>query len=260
MLILKNVSKYFGHSSVIQKVNLEVARGERHALIGPNGAGKSTLFNLITGHYKPTGGEIYFKDKRIDGLARHKITRLGIARSFQTINIFKDMTVYENMRITVTAKNHMSLAFGCRITSLRQIREESEFVLSRVGLLPFMEEPAGTLGYSQQRALEVGLTVALDPELLLLDEPGAGLSPDETKAIVSLIKEVTEDKTLVIVEHDMDLVFDLADKISVLNLGIIVASGTPDEIRRNETVKEIYLGNVLQDKNATRVSGDAAGS
>jgi branched-chain amino acid transport system ATP-binding protein len=256
VLILKDISKYFGHTGVIQEVNLEVIKGERHALIGPNGAGKSTLFNLITGHYKPSGGDIYFKDKRINGLAPHEITRLGIARSFQIINIFKDMTVYENMRITVTAKHRMSLNFGCRITSLQQIREESENVLSRVGLLQFMNEPAGTLGYSQQRALEVGLAVALDPELLLLDEPGAGLSPDETKAVVALIREVTMGKTLVIVEHDMDVVFDLADKISVLNYGTIVASGTPDQIRRNETVKEIYLGNVLQEKNTTRVSDD----
>jgi branched-chain amino acid transport system ATP-binding protein len=167
------------------------------------------------------------------------------------------MTVYENMRITITAKHRMSLKFGCRIVSLGQIREESEFVLSRVGLLPFMDEPAGTLGYSQQRALEVGLAVALDPELLLLDEPGAGLSPDETRAIVGLVKEVTVGKTLVIVEHDMDVVFDLADRISVLNYGTIVASGTPDDIRRNETVKEVYLGNVLEKKSTARVQDDA---
>jgi branched-chain amino acid transport system ATP-binding protein len=257
MLILKDISKYFGQLPVIQEVNLEVVEGERHALIGPNGAGKSTLFNLITGHYKPSGGEIYFKDKRINGLAPHEITRLGIARSFQIINIFKDMTVYNNMRIAVTAKHRMSLNFGCRVVSLRQIREESEFVLSRVGLLQFMDIPAGTLGYSQQRALEVGLAIALDPELLLLDEPGAGLSPDETKVVVALVKEVTVGKTLVIVEHDMDVVFDLADRISVLNYGTIVASGTPDQIRRNETVKEIYLGNVLQETNTSRVSNDA---
>ena len=251
MLILKDVWKYFGHLGVIQGVNLEVIKGEKHALIGPNGAGKSTLFNLITGQYRPSRGDIYFKDTRINGLAPHEITRLGIARSFQIINIFRDMTVYENMRITVTAKHRMSLNFGCRILSLGKVREESEFVLSRVGLLPFIGEPAGRLGYSQQRALEVGLAVALDPELLLLDEPGAGLSPDETRAIVSLIREVTVGKTLVIVEHDMDVVFDLADKISVLNYGTIVASGTPDDIRRDETVKEVYLGNVLEKKSVS---------
>jgi len=246
VLVLKGVSKHFGPLAVIQRVNLEVTKGERHALIGPNGAGKSTLFNLITGHYRPSAGEIYFKDRRISGLAPHEITRLGISRSFQIINIFRDMSVYQNMRITVTARHRMSLNFRCQVASLGQVREESEFVLSRVGLLPFMNEPAGRLGYSQQRALEVGLAVALDPELLLLDEPGAGLSPDETRSIVGLIKEVTTGKTLVIVEHDMDVVFDLADRISVLNYGTIVASGSPDEIRRNETVKEVYLGNVLE--------------
>jgi branched-chain amino acid transport system ATP-binding protein len=255
MLTLKRVSKNFGNLAVIVDVELEVVKGEKHALIGPNGAGKSTLFNLITGHYKPTKGTIQFKEKRIDKLAPYAIIRLCLARSFQIINIFRDMTVYENMRIAVTAKHRLSLNFYRRISKLGNIHEETEAILNQVNLYPFRDDPAGTLGYSQQRALEVGLAVALDPELLLLDEPGAGLSPEETREIVKLVKEVTAEKTLLIVEHDMDVVFDLADRISVLNHGTLVAIGTPEEIRNNQTVKEVYLGSVLDGKNHDAVAG-----
>ena len=255
MLTLKGVSKNFGHLAVIVDVELEVVKGEKHALIGPNGAGKSTLFNLITGHYKPTKGTIQFKEKRIDKLAPYAIIRLGLARSFQIINIFRDMTVYENMRIAITAKQRLSLNFSRRLSKLGNIHEETEAILNRINLYPFRDDPAGTLGYSQQRALEVGLAVALDPDLLLLDEPGAGLSPEETREIVKLVKEVTAEKTLLIVEHDMDVVFDLADRISVLNHGALVATGTPEEIRNNQTIKEVYLGSVLDGKNHDAVAG-----
>ncbi len=255
MLTLKGISKYFGSLGIIINVDLEVIEGERHALIGPNGAGKSTLFNLITGHYRPTGGLIQFKDRRIDRLAPFEIIRLGIARSFQIINIFRDMTVYENMRIAITAKHRLNLNFTRRLLRMGSIQEETESLLNRVNLFQFRKEPAGTLGYSQQRALEVGLAVALDPDLLLLDEPGAGLSPEEAGEFVRLVKEVTAGKTLLIVEHDMEVVFDLADRISVLNHGTIAATGTPEEIKNNQTVKEVYLGGVLDRKNSHAVAG-----
>jgi len=248
ILRLNGVSKHFGGIRVIDDVNLEILEGERHALIGPNGAGKSTLFNLMTGFYSPTRGSIHFKEKRIDGLAPYKIIRLGIARSFQIINIFKGMQVYENIRNAVVAKHHYSLMFDRMLGSLNEVRKETEYILSRIHLKPFQNELAGTLGYGQQRALELGLTIALDPELVLLDEPGAGLTPDETREIVRLIREVTAGKTLVIVEHDMDVVFDLADRISVLNRGTILATGTPEEIKRNEAVKEVYLGSLFEEK------------
>jgi branched-chain amino acid transport system ATP-binding protein len=245
LLRLTGVSKHFGKFSVIEDVNLEVAQGERHALIGPNGAGKSTLFNLITGRYFPTRGNITFKNQRIDHLPPHKVNRLGIARSFQIINIFKEMTVYENMRNAVVARHHFSLNFTQPLSSLSLVRKETEDMLNRINLTPFRNDPAGTLGYSQQRALEIGMTIAQDPELVLLDEPGAGLSPEETKEIVGLIREMTAEKTLLIVEHDMDVVFNLADRISVLNWGRIVLTDTPDLIRNNEMVKEVYLGNLF---------------
>jgi branched-chain amino acid transport system ATP-binding protein len=250
LLRLKGVTKHFGKFCVIEDVNLEVLPGERHALIGPNGAGKSTLFNLITGRYFPTGGSIHFRDKRIDHLPPYKVNRLGIARSFQIINIFKEMTVYENMRNAVTAKHHLSLGFTRTLAGLSRIKEETESMLGRINLTPFRDEPAGTLGYSQQRALEIGLTIAQDPELVLLDEPGAGLSPEETREIVKLIREVTEKKTLLIVEHDMDVVFNLADRISVLNWGRIVLTDRPEQIKTNEMVREVYLGNVFNQAKA----------
>lgn len=248
ILTLKGVTKDFDHFRVIDDVNLTIRKGERHALIGPNGAGKSTLFNLITGHYVPTSGSIHFKDTRIDGIAPYKITRLGIARSFQIINIFKDMTVFENMRNAFVARHRFTLKLTGKLGSMGHVKEESERLLDRFSLTAYRDELAGTLGYGQQRALEVSLAIALDPELVLLDEPGAGLSPEETRGIVKLIREVTAEKTLLIVEHDMDVVFNLADRISVLRYGALLASGTPEEIRNNDTVREAYLGNMMDGK------------
>jgi branched-chain amino acid transport system ATP-binding protein len=248
VLRLKGVAKKFGRFVVIDDVNLEVFEGERHALIGPNGAGKSTLFNLITGRYSPTKGVIDFKEKRIDGHPPYKINRLGIARSFQIINIFKEMTVYENVRNAIVAARRCSLQFTRRLANMDGVRRETEYILDRINLTSFRNEPASTLGYGQQRALEIGLTIAQDPELVLLDEPGAGLTPEETKEIIKLIREVTAQKTLLIVEHDMDVVFNLADRISVLNRGRIVATETPEEIKRNKVVKEAYLGGFFDEK------------
>jgi branched-chain amino acid transport system ATP-binding protein len=250
LLQLIKVSKRFGGYHVIVDLNLEVHQGERHALIGPNGAGKSTLFNLITGRFPLTGGTIHFKGKRIDGLAPHEVNRRGIARSFQIINIFRDRTVYENIRAAVLAKQGLSLSVTRLVKGLRGVREQAEHILDRINLTSSRDHLAGTLAYGQQRALEIGLTIAQDPELVLLDEPGAGLTPEETRRIVALIREVTAEKTLLIVEHDMDVVFDLADRISVLNRGTIVATETPAQIKQNEMVKEVYLGSLF-DKNPT---------
>jgi branched-chain amino acid transport system ATP-binding protein len=244
ILSLKGVNKSFGDFHVIGNVDLDVWTGEKHALIGPNGAGKSTLFNLITGHYVLSSGTIHFKGARINGLAPYKITRLGLARSFQIINIFRDLTVFENMRNAVVAKQRLASTCIGRLKKMTQVTKESDHLLDRFGLTHYRNEPAGTLGYGQQRALEVGLAIALEPELVLLDEPGAGLSPEETRAIVKLIREVTEQKTLLIVEHDMDVVFNLADRISVLTHGTILTTGTPDQIRNDEAVREAYLGNI----------------
>ena len=231
MLRLENISKTFGGYHVLYDVNLEVLEGEKHALIGPNGSGKTTIFNLITGQHSPNTGAVYLQDKRIDKLSPYKRIRLGIARSFQIINIFKEMSVYENIRNAVIAKNREDLVFTRKLTSLNKVKEETEYILSHINLTAVRDMPGGTLGYGQQRALEIGLTIGLDPELILLDEPTAGLTPEETKNVVALIREVTAEKTLLIIEHDMDVVFDLADRISVLSQGIVLATESPEKIR-----------------------------
>jgi len=244
ILKLTNVTKDFGFR-VVDDVSLDIIEGERHALIGPNGAGKSTLFNLITGRYGVSKGTIRFKEKRIDGLPPYKVIRLGIARSFQIINLFKDRTVFQNMRTAVVAKHRLGLVCSRLLGRMVTLTAETEYLLDRLSLLPFKDEIAGTLGYGQQRALEIGLTIALDPEPVLLDEPGAGLTPSETKEVVKLIREITARKTLVVIEHDMDVVFNLADRISVLNRGRLIACDAPNEIKKNSAVKEAYLGNLF---------------
>jgi branched-chain amino acid transport system ATP-binding protein len=249
ILQLTDVTKDFGFR-VIDDVSLSIIEGERHALIGPNGAGKSTIFNLITGRYHVSKGTIHFKGRRIDGLPPYRVIRLGIARSFQIINIFKDRTVFQNMRTAIVAKHNLGLVWSGLLARMDAISKETEYLLDRLNLLPYKDEIAGTLGYGQQRALEIGLTIALDPELVLLDEPGAGLTPSETKEIVKLIREITAQKTLLIIEHDMDVIFDLADRISVLNRGKLIACETPDEIKKNAVVKEAYLGNLFDDQHS----------
>ena len=245
ILQLIDVYKYFDGFRVIDGINLNISLGEKHALIGPNGAGKSTIFNLITGKYSISRGKILFRERNIDGLPPHKINHLGIARSFQIINIFKDMTVFENVRNAIVSKRGHSLDFFRLIGRLSGIREETEYVLERIHLAQVKSEVAGSLAYGQQRALEIGLTIALDPELILLDEPTAGMTPGETREVIKLIRETTQGKTLMIVEHDMEVVFDLADRISVIHLGKNVTTGTPQEIKQNDTVKGIYLGSSL---------------
>jgi branched-chain amino acid transport system ATP-binding protein len=248
ILRLQNISKTFSKYQVLSDVNLEISKGEKHALIGPNGSGKTTLFNLITGQYSPDQGAIYFKEKRIDHLPSYKRIRLGVGRSFQIINIFKGMTVYENLRNAVVAKNRAGLIFTRKLASLSEVEEKTDYILGHINLTAYRDEPSETLGYGQQRTLEIGLTIALDPELVLLDEPTAGLTPKETKEGVALISEVTAQKTLLIIEHDMDVVFDLADRISVLHQGRIVATESPEQIKMNKTVKEVYLGNLFDER------------
>ena len=242
VLKIDNLFKDFSGLEVLSGISMEVYEGERHAIIGPNGAGKSTLFNLITGLYRPSRGKIYFLDKDITGWSVDKIARLGISRSFQIINIFPLMTVYENVRNAIVSK------FNCRfnwITFLdrhRKIGEESDRVIELLALGDVRDTLASELSYGRQRHLELALTIARDPALVLLDEPTAGLNTEETRNAIQLIRQVTEGRTLVIVEHDMEVVFNLADRITVLNAGGLLTTGTLSEIRENEEVKKAYLG------------------
>lgn len=242
ILKLEDVYKDFSGLEVLFGISLDVVEGERHAIIGPNGAGKSTLFNLITGFYKPSQGRIFFHNKDITGRPVHKIARMGLSRSFQIINIFPRMTVFENVRNALVSKFNRRFNWITFLNRSKEIQRESDQIIDLVHLTDVRDVPASELSYGRQRQLELALTQARDPILMMLDEPTAGLDVEETREFVQLIKQVTEGKTLVVVEHDMDVVFNLADRITVINYGQVLATGTPDEIRGSEEVKKAYLG------------------
>jgi branched-chain amino acid transport system ATP-binding protein len=223
-------------------VNLPVAVGERHAIIGPNGAGKSTLFNLVSARFPVSSGRIELKGEDITGLLPLEINRRGLSRSFQITNIFPNLTVFDNVRCSLLWALGYRYSFWHRLDGLRDARERAEQVLEEIGLSRRRNTPAGVLSYAEQRALEIGITIAGGADVILLDEPTSGMSRSESDEAVALIRRVTEGKTLVMVEHDMSVVFGLADRISVLVYGRILASGTPAEIRQNPAVQEAYLG------------------
>jgi branched-chain amino acid transport system ATP-binding protein len=239
---LRGVEKTFGITSVIRNVNLTVAKGERHALIGPNGAGKSTLFNLISGYIHPSKGSILLRDEVISGLPPYQINRRGLSRSFQVTNVFANMSVWENIRCAVLWAAGHRYAFWKNIDNLPEVRDRTARILSDIHLTARRDVPAGLLTYAEQRALEIGITTAGGADVILLDEPTAGMSNLETERAMELIRKITEGRTLLIVEHDMGVVFGLADRISVLVYGQVIASGTPEEIRADPKVKEAYLG------------------
>ncbi|WP_413207619.1 ABC transporter ATP-binding protein [Rhodospirillum sp. A1_3_36] len=241
-LALRGLEKNFGGLSIMRGVTFDVTRGERHAVIGPNGAGKSTLFNLISGAFPPTGGIIALNGAPIQGLAPEVINRRGLARSFQISNIFGRMSAFENIRIGVMARHGARFDLFRPISKRRRVNEEAMALLERIRLGHRADTLAGDLSYSEQRSLEIGMTLTTDPDVILLDEPTAGMSREETAHVVDLVREVTQGKTLLTVEHDMSVVFGLCDRISVLVHGTILATGTPDDIRSNRKVQEAYLG------------------
>ena len=227
-------------------MNLEIPRGERHAIIGPNGAGKSTLFNLITGRFPPTSGKVRLHGHDVTGLAPFQINRMGLSRSFQITNIFPRMSVFENVRCSLLWAQGYRYSFWNLVSRSRALTEGTHRILDQLNLTARAELPAGVLSYAEQRALEIGITIAGGADVIMLDEPTAGMSHSETDYIVDLIRTVTEDKTLVMVEHDMGVVFDLADRISVLVYGEIIATGSPEQVRANPRVQEAYLGAALE--------------
>jgi branched-chain amino acid transport system ATP-binding protein len=239
---LRGVQKNFGITPVIRDLNLAVGQGERHALIGPNGAGKSTTFNLISGYMKPSSGSILMRGEVISDLPPYQINRRGLSRSFQVTNVFANMSVWENLRCAVLWATGHRYAFWKNIDRLPEVRSRTAQILEDINLTSRRDVPAGLLTYAEQRALEIGITVAGGANVILLDEPTAGMSNAETERAVTLIRRLTEGRTLLIVEHDMSVVFGLADRISVLVYGQIIATGTPQEIRGNPKVKEAYLG------------------
>ena len=245
-LELAGVHKSFGKTAIINGVDLAIRKGERHAVIGPNGAGKSTLFNLVSGRFPLTSGTISLNGQVLGGLTPENINRLGLARSFQITNIFPKLSVFENLRCAVLWSLGYRYSFWQRIAGLRDVRERAEMLLEKINLGRRRDTLAGVLSYAEQRALEIGVTIGGGADVILLDEPTAGMSNTETADAVALIRSVTEGKTLVMVEHDMSVVFGLADRISVLVYGQVIATGTPQEIRANKQVQEAYLGTEVE--------------
>lgn len=241
-LELKDVYKSFGKSEIIRGAQLQVARGERLAIIGPNGAGKSTLFNLISGRFPTSSGDILLEGQSIARLRPFEINRLGLSRSFQITNIFHQLSVYENLRCAVLWSLGYRYSFWQRLNGLRDVHEKAQAVLEQIGLQRRWQAVAGLLSYAEQRALEIGITIAGGANVILLDEPTAGMSRSESDAAVELIRNVTVGKTLLIVEHDMGVVFGLADRVAVLVYGEVIACDTPANIRANPAVRDAYLG------------------
>jgi branched-chain amino acid transport system ATP-binding protein len=241
-LELKQVRKNFGKTEIIRGIDLSVTAGERVAIIGPNGAGKSTLFNLISGRFAPTSGEIWLGAHRIDGKQPFEINRLGLSRSFQITNIFPKLSVFENLRCAVLWSLGYKYTFFKFLADLDDANDLADQYMERIRLDKKRDVLAMNLTYAEQRALEIGITIAGGAEVILLDEPTAGMSKSETLRFIQLIRQVTEGKTLLTVEHDMGVVFGLADKIAVVVYGEVIAFDTPDAVRSNSKVQEAYLG------------------
>jgi branched-chain amino acid transport system ATP-binding protein len=254
-LELKDLRKSFGKTEIIRGCNLQVKQGERVAVIGPNGAGKSTLFNLVSGRFAPTSGEVLLNGARIDGKKPFEINRLGLSRSFQITNIFPTLSVFENLRCGVLWSLGYKYTFLKFLADLDDANDRAEDLMKMIHLDKKRDVLAINLTYAEQRALEIGITIAGGANVILLDEPTAGMSKSETKRFIELIKEVTVGKTLLTVEHDMSVVFGLADKIAVVVYGEIIAFDTPANVRANQKVQEAYLGSHVADAQAGATAG-----
>ncbi len=242
MLQANQIQKSFSGLKVLKEVTFSVKQNENHAIIGPNGAGKTTLFNIISGKYKPTSGTVIFKDKDVSRKPPHILNRMKLSRSFQITNVFQELSVFENVRSGVRCNYGLRYHFFKSPGSVRKINDKTTAILDQAGLGDVHNTLARELSYGQQRALEIAVTLSTEPELILLDEPTAGMTREETAEAIQMIQRVTKDKTLLIIEHDMDVVFSLADTISVLHYGSILASDTPERIRNDQQVKDAYLG------------------
>ncbi len=242
LLSVEGLSRHFGALGAVNRVSFTVGREERRALIGPNGAGKTTLFNLITGVLAPSSGQIVFDGAVITGLSPHAVARRGLSRSFQRNNLFANLSVLENLRLAVAARERGSYDLLGSVRRLTGPLAGAREMADAVGLVERLDTPAGRLSHGEQRQLEVGIALSTAPTLLLLDEPTAGMSPEETHRMTELLLGLPRTVTLLIIEHDMDVVFSLADRITVLHYGEVLADGTPDAVRADPRVYEVYLG------------------
>ncbi|APW48290.1 ABC transporter ATP-binding protein [Rhodoferax antarcticus] len=243
-LELKALHKRFDQTEIVRDISLTVQTGERVAIIGPNGAGKSTLFDLISGRHAPSSGQIWLGGDRIDGKKPFEINHKGLSRSFQISQLFPTLSVFENLRCAMLWQQGLGYAFCKLLASQTDTNHRTRALMQRLQLVDACDTPAQHLSYAQQRALELGMALASDPAVLLLDEPTAGMSQSETSHFMTLIAALTPGKTLLIVEHDMSVVFGLATKIAVIVQGELLAFGTPDAVRANPLVQQAYLGAV----------------
>ena len=242
MLRIRNVQKSFGDFLAVKKANLDVKKGEIVAVIGPNGAGKSTLFKLISGYLAPDNGSIIFQDREIAGLAPYRICRLGLGMSFQIVNVFDRLTVFENVQVSVLS--HLRRAFDLVTPAGRVAVEQTMEILESVYLANVKDRVSGSLSHGERKALEIAIALGTNPDLLILDEPTAGMSPDETFSTIHLLEKlnVSFGLTILFCEHDMELVFSFANRIMVMQQGLSIIQGPPEEVRNNQHVKEAYLG------------------
>ncbi|HQS30215.1 MAG: ABC transporter ATP-binding protein [Polaromonas sp. 39-63-203] len=241
ILEVKGVSRYFGKFQALNDISVAFMPGELTAIIGPNGAGKSTFFNLISGGVPPSQGQVLFEGRDITGLAPHAFARIGIAKSFQITNVFKQLSAHENVRVALQMRSSRFQILRPR-SAYRDLIDKADALVERVGLAPSRNKLAGDLAHGQQRSLEVAMALACEPKLLLMDEPTAGMSPQESAVMMELIAQLSAERTVILVEHKMKLVMGLCRRLIVLHHGELLAEGTPDDIRSNADVKRVYLG------------------
>lgn len=237
----RNVSKNFGGFVALKDVSIAFERGKLTAIIGPNGAGKSTYFNVLSGAFPPSSGQLLFQDREITGLKQHEFAHIGIAKSFQITNVFPKLSAFENVRVAVQAK-HVCLGLWRDRQAYTAVNERAYELLALVGLDRHAERAAQDMAHGEQRALEIAMALAAEPLLLLLDEPTAGMSPEETRVMMELIRRLSSDRTVILVEHKMKLVMGICERIIVLHHGELLADGTPQEVQANTEVKRVYLG------------------
>ena len=242
LLRIENIILNIGGLRILRDVTAEIEEGKITSIIGPNGAGKTTLFNVITGRMAPTRGKVRFKEKDITNLSPFEIARSGIARSFQITNIFKDMTVFDNVSIAAQTRSPHRTSIFSQVSKDRFTSQEADAVLELIGLTPVKEKLARELSHGDQRRLEIGMSLAIGPDFLMLDEPTSGMSPAETEATIDLIRSLGKKVTICLIEHKMHLVMSVSDKIIVLNLGEKIAEGSPREVASNDEVQKVYLG------------------